>query len=72
MNQTPVRGCSLLIDKLKEYPELTPLKSIIAAWYKAWDGPRDWTYCIRGSEDYELFMRIVPKSMCSKCRHAAR
>lgn len=72
MNQAPVKGCSLLIEQIKDNPELEPLKSIIGAWYRAWEGPRDWTYCIRGSEDHELFMRIVPKSRCEKCRNAAR
>lgn len=72
MNQAPVRGCGLLIDVLKEHPELHPIKSIIASWYAAWKGPRDWTYCVKGSEDMELIMRIVPKSRCAVCRRAAR
>ena len=72
MNQAPVRGCSLLIEALKEHKELQPLKSMINAWYTAWKGPREWTYCIRGSEDMELILRIVPKSRCAVCKHAAR
>ena len=71
MNQAPKR-CGLLVKALEENPELQPLKSIINAWYAAWKGHRDWTYCIKGSEDMELIMRIVPKSRCAVCRYADR
>lgn len=72
MNRAPVKGCGLLIERLRDNPELEPIKSIISAWYRAWEGPRDWTYCIKGSDDGELFMRVVPKSRCAVCKYASR
>ena len=79
MDQAPVRGCTILMNFISDEvegrrvvkEEWRPLSELISGLYRM-EQARDWTYCLRGSEGLELFMRPVTKTRCESCKYAAR